>query len=191
MNVILASHLVFTGYGHWLSNDPRGSGSTEIRKDELRQLGDIHFGRKSLRPTKQEIREFYQRANELLDHKPLWFRRAHRDAIANAVAQECRRRGYTCWAFAACSNHAHGVFRTHRDRAEAIWMNLANAIRNRLREMKLSPTEHPIWSHRPYKVFLYSYDDVHGRINYVDENPLKEGLAKQNWQFVTCCPLPH
>ena len=38
----LASHLVLHGYGHWLSNDPRGSGSESVRKDELKTLGEIH-----------------------------------------------------------------------------------------------------------------------------------------------------
>jgi hypothetical protein len=68
MRVILASHLILSGYGHWLSNDPCGSGSEEIRKDELKLLGDIHLGRKRIQPSKQELREFYRRANKLLDH---------------------------------------------------------------------------------------------------------------------------
>lgn len=44
---ILAGHLIITGYGHWLPNDPRGSGSESVREDELKQLGDIRrVGRK-------------------------------------------------------------------------------------------------------------------------------------------------
>jgi len=39
--VILAAHLVFTGYAHWLPNDLRGRGSDAIRKDEIKPLGDI------------------------------------------------------------------------------------------------------------------------------------------------------
>jgi hypothetical protein len=39
--IIIAHHLVMTLYGHWLSNDPRGSGSQEIRKDELKDLGQL------------------------------------------------------------------------------------------------------------------------------------------------------
>ena len=34
--IIIAHHLVLTLYGHWLSNDLRGSGSTETRKPELK-----------------------------------------------------------------------------------------------------------------------------------------------------------
>jgi hypothetical protein len=44
--------------------------------------------------------------------------------------------------------------------------------------------DHPIWSQRPYKVFLYAPEDVRGRIDYVNQNPLKEGLPPQEWDFV-------
>ena len=77
----------------------------------------------------------------------------------------------------------------HRDRAEIIWMNIANAMRDALRSAGLTPSDHPVWSHRPYKVFLYSSDQVRGRIQYVEENPLKEGLDQQRWDFVQACSL--
>jgi hypothetical protein len=37
------------------ANDPRGSGSTETRKPELDELGEVHFGRKSNGPTREEL----------------------------------------------------------------------------------------------------------------------------------------
>ena len=46
------------------------------------------------------------------------------------------------------------------------------------------PPNHPVWSHRPYKVFLYSPGDVLGHIDYVNDNPVKEGLPRQQWGFV-------
>jgi hypothetical protein len=60
---ILASHLVFTGYAHWLPNDPRGSGSESIRKDDLNSLGEILPGRQFPQPLRTELREFYQDAD--------------------------------------------------------------------------------------------------------------------------------
>src|SRR5439155_27024975 len=57
-NVVLASHLVMMGFGHWLPNDPRGSGSTEVHKPELRDLGDIQPSRKQDQPTREELRAF-------------------------------------------------------------------------------------------------------------------------------------
>lgn len=186
--VILGAHLVFHGYGHWLSNDPRGSGSHELRKDELKELGDIHLGRKPVQPPRDELRRFYREAKTLLEHETIWFRDAHRDAIGAAFGRAAELRGYTLWACAVCSNHAHVVARTHRDRSEVIWTHLATAASNALIEKGLVPADHPVWSRRPYKVFLYSNEDVLDRIGYVLDNPEKEGLSRQHWPFVKPYP---
>ena len=183
--VILASHLVFHGYGHWLANDPRGSGSTELRKEDLRELGDIHFGRKRFQPPRDELRKFYSEANEKLEYQPYWFRSTAIRVVAEAFGAAAREHGYTLWACAVCSNHAHVVVRTHKDRAEVIWSNLATAAAQALRNRKVVDTSHPVWSHRPYKVFLYTPEQVHDRIGYVEQNPVKEGLPRQSWDFVT------
>jgi hypothetical protein len=96
--------------------------------------------------------------------------------------------GYTVYAFSACSNHAHAVVRTHRDRSEVIWQNLADTIRDSLRAAGLVPPDHPVWSHRPYKAFKYTPAQVSGAVDYVNDNPEKEGLPRQDWHFVTPHP---
>lgn len=186
--VILASHLVFSGYAHWLSNDPRGSGSIETRKDELRDLGDVHQGRKHIQPHRDELRQFHRNAKGRLDHEIVWFQEQHRTVIGNAVGSAAQNRGYTLWACAVCSNHAHVVVRSHRDRSELIWDNLSISATDALRKAGLVAADHPVWSHRIYKVFLYTSDDVLGRIDYVEQNPEKEGLPRQSWSFVTTYP---
>ena len=182
--VILASHLVFTGYAHWLSNDPRGSGSTDTRKDALNDLGDVHHGRKRVQPPRDEIRRFYRDAQPLLDHETIWFDEPMRRAIAEGVEKALASSGYTLFAFAVCRNHAHGVARTHRDHSDVIWQRLANASRDALRDAGLVPANHPVWSHRPYKVFKYTHPEVRSAIDYVNDNPVKEGLPRQHWDFV-------
>jgi REP element-mobilizing transposase RayT len=186
--VIIASHLVLTGYAHWFSNDLRGSGSEETRKDDLKALGDILPGRQFPQPPREDIREFHREAEPLLQHERMWFNAAMREVIAKAFGDAARIHGYTLWAVAVCSNHAHAVPRTHRDASEVVWSNLANAAASALRKAKLFPENHPVWSHRPYKVFLYTPEDVVGRIDYVDLNPVKEGLPRQHWGFVKPYP---
>ena len=185
---ILASHLVLHGYGHWLSNDPRGSGSDSVRKDELKELGEIHHGRKRVQPPRSDLKTFYREAEPLLDHKVVWFEDATRAVIASAMGDAARAHGYTLWALSVCSNHGHAVARTHRDHSEVIWQRFADASRDALRNLGLVPKDHPVWSHRPYKVFLYTVDDVNGRIQYVEDNPGKEGLPRQHWSCVTEYP---
>jgi REP element-mobilizing transposase RayT len=187
--IILASHLVLTGYAHWLPNELRGSGSEQIRKDELKPLGEILPGRQFPQPPREAVREFHRAAEPLLEHPRIWFDEAMRNAIAKGFADAASAHGYTLWACAICSNHAHVTPRTHRDRSEVIWSNLANSALLALRGAKLVPEHHPVWSHRPYKVFLHSHHDVMGRIDYVNDNPTKEGLPRQQWEFVRRCPF--
>lgn len=182
--VILASHLIFTGYAHWLSNDPRGSGSTETRKDELKELGEIHSGRKAIQPPRDELQKFFRDAKPKLDHDQIWFREEMRRMIGGAFGAVVNKRGYTLWGCGVCSNHAHVVARTHRDRSEVIWEHFADAARDALRAAGMVPADHPVWSHRPYKVFLYAPAEVRQRITYVEQNPVKEGLSQQQWEFV-------
>jgi len=86
-----------------------------------------------------------------------------RTVIANAIGEAANRFGYTIWALAICSNHGHAVVRSHRDHAEVIWQRFADASRDALRAAGLVPKDHPVWSHRPYKVFLHDVDAVNGR----------------------------
>jgi hypothetical protein len=64
VNTVIAHHHVFHGYGHWLSNDLRGSGSTELRQEKFADLGPVHTGRKAEheQPAREELRAFYREA---------------------------------------------------------------------------------------------------------------------------------
>jgi REP element-mobilizing transposase RayT len=183
-----AAHLIFVGYGHWLPNDLRGSGSSEIRKDELKQLGDIHFGRRIDQPSRDELRDFHQDAEPLLQHPVIWFDESMRQLIADVFAKVIRERGYTCWAFAVLRDHAHVLLRTHRDHSDEMLRRFAKESSRALRTANESFKDHPIWSARPYKVLIFSRSEVPPRVGYVNGNPKKHGLPPQTWEFVQRCP---
>src|SRR5688500_5399138 len=88
--MVIAHHLIFTAYGWWLPTDPRGSSSHEIRVERVSELGDHHYGRKSLQPSSREIREFYAAAEVVLKHELLTFSDADRIEIAEAFAETIR-----------------------------------------------------------------------------------------------------
>lgn len=46
--IIIAHHIMWTCYGWWLPNDLRGSTSEVIRNDVLKELGELHYGRKQV-----------------------------------------------------------------------------------------------------------------------------------------------
>lgn len=84
--IIIAHHLVLMGYGHWLPNDIRGSGSDEIRKELLAALGEIHHGRKQHQPDRVKLKDFHARAKPLLEQELLWFDVRMRQTIAESFA---------------------------------------------------------------------------------------------------------
>jgi hypothetical protein len=182
--VTIAVHLIFSGYGTWLPNDPRGSGSAEVRKPELDDLGEIHFGRKPEQPSRDELRAFHREAAGHLAFSTFWFDVEIRSAIGAGFGETVYRKGYTCWACAVCSNHAHLLVRTHRDDAVTMWDAFANDSRAAVIALRQHDPAHPLWSSRPYRVFLQTPDAVRGRVDYVRKNPLKEGLPAQLWPFV-------
>ena len=62
---------------------------------------------------------------------------------------------------------------------------LAQATWQSLHQAKLVPESHPVWSERPYKVYLRTESEVRSRIVYVERNPMKEGLPAQAYPFVS------
>src|SRR5690606_36740303 len=84
---VIAYHLIWTGYGHWLPNDLRGSGSRVIRSDVLRDLGEIHYGRKRLQPPREVVREFYKQAQPRLQFPVLSFDESQIGIIGAAFAE--------------------------------------------------------------------------------------------------------
>jgi REP element-mobilizing transposase RayT len=183
--IIIGHHLILHGYGHWLPNDPRGSGSTEIRDDKFSELGPVHTGCKKQQPDRDELREFRRAAEPLLDFQLIWFDDAKRQALAESIEETVRSQGYTAWACAVMRNHIHLCVRRHRDDAKVIWEKVALTTAARLRLFATVPAAHSVWSQRPYKVFLYKRDDVRRVIAYIENNPVKDGLAPQSFSFIT------
>ncbi|MDB5327513.1 MAG: Transposase [Phycisphaerales bacterium] len=179
-----AAHLIWTGYGHWLPNDPRGSGSDAVRSGPLSELGAIHHGRKAAQPARSAVRGFYRRAEPRLLHPVVWFGDPHRMAMAQAICRVVRERGYTLWALAILRNHVHAVIRTHRDKSDVMWNAIATGTRAALCEAGLVPAGHPVWSERPYVVLKRSVQQVKTCVRYVEDNPGKERLPVQRWEFV-------
>ncbi len=125
--VIIGHHLILHGYGQWLPNDPRGSGSTELRQDKLSNLGPIHFGRIRVQPPRDVLRGFYREATPRLDFPAIWFDGAKRQAIGEAFSRVVRDNRYTVWGCAVLRNHAHLCIRRHRDDARTMWTAFAEA----------------------------------------------------------------
>ena len=112
--IVIAHHLIWTCYGTWLPNDPRGSTPTTIRTDAIAELGELHFGRKHVQPLGRDIRAFYSAARLVLKHPILSFDETRRNVVAGAIEQVIARERLTCWACAVMPDHVHILIRKHR-----------------------------------------------------------------------------
>ena len=184
--LVIAYHLVWTAYGWWLPNDPRGSGSRTIRNDTLTDLGDLHFGRKKVQPAGRVVRQFYEQAADLLKHDLLTFNETERAVIADAFGEVTATQRYTCYACAVMPDHVHILIRKHRHLAEEMIQNFISASREKLVATGDREPHHPTWTWgNGWKVFLEHPDEVRRTIGYIERNPYPIGLPTQQWSFIT------
>jgi len=182
--IVIAHHLIFTAYGWWLPNDPRGSSSHTIRCDVIGELGELHHGRKRVQPASGEIREFYREAAKRLKHQLLLFDDADRREIGAAFEDVITDERYTCWACAIMPDHIHLLIRKHKHTAEQMIEHLQHTSRLRLRARNQRNPIHPTWGGPGWKVFLDHPDEVRRTIGYIEGNPMKIGLPAQRWGFI-------
>ena len=181
---VIAHHLVWTAYGTWLGNDPRGSMSREVYTPELAELGAAHFGRRRVQPPRRLVREFYDQATSRLRYQATHFSTVQILAIGDALGEVVKANRYTCYACVIMPDHVHLVVRKHRHCGEEMIEYFQR--RSRLARCLVDdfPTGHPIWTHGGWDQFLDSPNAIRGRIRYVEDNPEKAGLAPQAWPFV-------
>jgi REP element-mobilizing transposase RayT len=182
--VVIGHHLVWTAYGWWLPNDPRGSSSREIRLESIAALGDLHYGRKSVPPTAEEIRDFFKRAKRVLAHAILAFDEAQVTIIADSFAKTIRERGYVCHACAIMPEHVHLLVSRHEDRAERMIAEFQEKSREALIAAGWRAGNHPVWGGPGWKVFQSTPQQMQSTARYVEDNPRERGQPAQQWDFV-------
>ncbi len=182
--LVIAHHLVWTAYGWWLPNDPRGSMSTAITSDTIAELGELHYGRKKLQPCSAAIRDFYHRAESHLKHALLAFDADEVALVGEAFCQVVRDQRLTCYAGAIMPDHVHLLVRKHRLKAEEMIQQLQAASAAVLRTVGRRSPHHPVWGGPGWKVFLDHPDEVRRTICYIQQNPVKLRRPAQRWDFV-------
>jgi len=179
--VILAFHCIFTAYGFWLPNEPRGSWSTFVASWELRRFGPAIkvSTRRSLAKAVYDPQQKRQ-MQQALKQPPVQFTGEQ----AKIIGDSFRNTPYVLHALAILPEHVHAV---------VAWMD--RDIRRSVGHLKSEATralrarghfEHrPIWTDHGWNVYLDSDADVERAIRYVEGNPLREGKPRQRWKNVT------
>jgi REP element-mobilizing transposase RayT len=182
--MVAGYHLIWTAYGWWLPNDPRGSTSREVRSVQLHDLGELHFGRKKLQPVRRVVKEFYDEARLKLKHELLTLSDAEVLATAEAFAAVIREQQYTCYACAIMPDHLHILIRKHRHEAPEMIERLQDASCFAVRDCLQRDPIHPVWSDGGWQGFLETPQDFRRIIRYIELNPVKIGRPRQTWDFV-------
>jgi REP element-mobilizing transposase RayT len=182
--MIAGYHLIWTAYGWWLPNDPRGSSSHEIRVERIAELGELHPGRKPVQPSSQEVRRFYQQARLVLKHPLLTLDDSDWPLVVASFGEVIRAHGYTCYECAIMPDHIHLLIRKHRDWAETMTEHFQEASRQALLQAGRRPPGHPVWGGPGWKVFLNTRADMERIVTYIRQSPVKIGRPVQQWPFV-------
>jgi REP element-mobilizing transposase RayT len=193
--LVLASHIIFTAYGFWLPNDPRGSWSDFVRSWELLKFGKATKidERRSVAHAPHDC-ELRRAAKDSLRFDPVKFTGEQALEVARGFARAILESAYVVYACSILPNHVHMVVERHERLAERI----IGHLKARATQQLLAANLHPfadyrdadarvpsVWAGHGWKVFLDSVEDIERAIRYVEDNPLKEGKRKQVWSFVT------
>jgi REP element-mobilizing transposase RayT len=196
--MILGYHLMFSAYGFWLPNDPRGSGSYLVRGEQLLEFGG---------PTKVAAHEFCARkphdrqrrwaAKGALDYPPVKFNGLQARAIARGFTNSVERSNITIWACAVMPDHVHLVLAPHRLKIETMASFLKGEATRRLVEEGI----HPFQGQKGYKdrvpscfgrkwwvIYKDNEDALLNAIRYAENNPVRAGYSRQEWKCVVKYP---
>jgi len=192
---VIAFHVIVTAYGFWLPNDPRGSWSDWVRAFELQKYGpatkvDTH---RSL-ANKAHDGQRRRAAKRAMVRKPVRFTGEQALVIAQAFGRRAAASGYPIHACAVMPDHAHLVLGRMRTTIDKTVQLLKGAATDALIQAGLHPFQMVLYSNgrRPtpwargcWKRFCFSENHVKRSVEYVENNPMKDGLPRQRWSFVT------
>jgi len=197
--MLLGYHLMFSAYGFWLPNDPRGSGSRGLYADKLLEFGG---------PTKVAAHEFCARkphdrrkrlaAKNVLDRAPVKFDGMQARAIARGFTNSVTRSRITIWACAVMPDHVHLVVAPHRHTIET----LANLLKGEATRQLEAEGIHPFqgqkgprdrvpscFGRKWWVIYKDTDEALLAAIRYAENNPIKAGFKAQDaWTCVTKYP---
>jgi REP element-mobilizing transposase RayT len=197
--MVIGYHVIFGAYGFWLPNDPRGSWSDFVGSWELFRYGSATKTNttQSVAGQPHDVRRRLA-AKEALKYPAVQFTGVQARAVGRGFAAYIRKSGLVVRSCAILPDHVHLVIDRFRLPVEQIVIQLKGEATAQL----LAENLHPFgsirlpngrpprcWARGEWSVFLEDAADVWNAIQYVDDNPPKEGKPRQRWSFVTRDPV--
>jgi REP element-mobilizing transposase RayT len=198
--MVIGYFSTFSTYGFWLPNDQRGSGSVYVGSPALYRFGPA---------TKVDTRHSVARA----PYDPVIRREARASlkyphvelndeqilAVGRGFADVVARTGCVIYACAILPDHSHVVTDRPRYEIEKLIILLKGGATARLRAEGLHPFQDyadpggklpKMWGRGDWNVFLDDEPMVVSKIQYTEDNPLRQKppRPRQRWSFVTPYP---
>lgn len=192
--MIVGYHVIFSTYGFWLPNDPRGSWSDFVGSWDLFRYGPATKTTETRSLAHRDHdRALRKAAKSALKYPPVNFTGLQARAVARGFAVYVEKAKIPVWACAILPDHVHLVVGRSAIPVERLVIQLkGNATGQLLREGIHPMARYGVgdgrtpkcWVRGQWKVFLDS-PDVPRAIRYVQSNPPREGKRPQAWSFVT------
>ena len=194
--MVLAYHIIFTAYGFWLPNDPRGSWSEFVGSWDLFRYGGPATKVNDRRSHAWDEHDVQRRreVKKFLKHPPVILTGEQALSVANGFARLSRSSGYAIYACAILPEHIHLVIGRHDYDVEQIIRRLKQGAGLQLKQDGLHPfaalagrrgAVPSAFGEGMWKCFIDNERYLRAAIEYVEKNPIKEGKKKQHWKFVT------
>jgi len=192
---LLAAHIIFTAYGFWLPNDPRGSWSEWVAAWELFKYGTatkVEHGR-SVAHVSHDA-DHRRAAKKALKYDPVLFNGLQARAVARGFSRAAGEGKYPIHACSILPDHVHLVIGYHERPFQQITAHLKARASQELRAEALHPfARHERgdgslpspWAESLWKVYCFDREHVRNAIEYVEKNPMREGKRRQSWLLVT------
>jgi REP element-mobilizing transposase RayT len=185
--MILAYHSIFSMYGFWMPNDPRGSGSDYIAVWNLFRYGPATKtdSRRSVAAAPHD-RAARLAAKQVLRYPPVQLTGVQAITVVDAVRIACVEASYSIHACSILPDHVHLVVGRHQRDIRQIVGHLKSRATRLLKERGQWPADgRPVWGAHGWNVFLDDLTAVNRAMRYVGQNPVKEGKKPQRWSIVT------
>lgn len=187
-------HVIFSTYGFWLPNDPRGSWSDWIRNWELLRFGPATKveTRLSVAGAQHNV-ALRKRAKAALKYPEVFLTGRQAQLTGFGFRTAVAEADYSIYACSIMPQHVHLVVGPHERDIHRIVGHLKARATQGMKTADLHPlgafrqedgTLPSPWGRKCWKVFVFSPRHLRDAIKYVEGNPLREGKRRQIWSFV-------
>jgi REP element-mobilizing transposase RayT len=177
--MIIAYHAIFTTYGTWLPNDPRGSFSKDVYIEQIKSLGKVRYGRQNPQPQRKTLLKVWTQSKTNLSRSQFFINDSTRAVIAKAFAELVSRLNLSVSACAIMNDHVHILVLSSKYNIEYIVNQLKGSATKALK-LKNTP-----WTRGCWKIFINDTQALKSAVDYINANPETSGLSPQSWGFVT------